>query len=66
LRTINVSTAVAIVYGLNKKVTGERNVLIFDLGGRTFNVSLLAIEEGICEVNAIASRTVRIFTTGLS
>ncbi|KAJ7923965.1 heat shock protein 70 family, partial [Mycena leptocephala] len=57
LRTINVSVAVAIAYGLNKKVTGERNVLIFDLGGRTFDVSLLAIEEGICEVKAIASRT---------
>jgi molecular chaperone DnaK (HSP70) len=49
LRIINEPTAAAIAYGLDKKVTGERNVLIFDLGGGTFDldVSLLTIEEGI-------------------
>ena len=41
LRIINEPTAAAIAYGLDKKVVGERNVLIFDLGGGTFDVSLL-------------------------
>lgn len=50
LRIINEPTAAAIAYGLDKKVEGERNVLIFDLGGGTFDVSLLTIEEGIFEV----------------
>ncbi|KIK16376.1 hypothetical protein PISMIDRAFT_15857, partial [Pisolithus microcarpus 441] len=50
-------TAAAIAYGLNKKVIGERNVLIFDLGGGTFDVSLLTIEEGIFEVKATAGDT---------
>ena len=54
LRIINEPTAAAIAYGLDKKVSGERNVLIFDLGGGTFNVSLLTIEEGIFEVKATA------------
>lgn len=44
LRIINEPTAAAIAYGLDKKGTGERNVLIFDLGGGTFDVSLLTIE----------------------
>ena len=57
LRTINKPTAAAIAYGLDKKVTGERNVLIFDLGGGTFDVSLLTIEEGIFEVKATAGDT---------
>ena len=52
LRIINEPTAAAIAYGLDKKTTGERNVLIFDLGGGTFDVSLLTIEEGIFEVNS--------------
>ncbi|KAJ7923179.1 hypothetical protein B0H13DRAFT_2230244 [Mycena leptocephala] len=39
-------TAAAIAYGLDKKVTGERNALVFDLGGGTFNVSLLTIAAG--------------------
>jgi Hsp70 protein len=52
LRIINEPTAAAIAYGLDKKVTNERNVLIFDLGGGTFDVSLLTIEEGIFEVKA--------------
>jgi molecular chaperone DnaK (HSP70) len=50
LLIINEPTTAAIAYGLDRKVTGERNVLVFDLGGGTFDVSLLTIEEGIFEV----------------
>jgi L1 cell adhesion molecule like protein len=57
LRIINEPTAAAIAYGLDKKSTQERNVLIFDLGGGTFDVSLLTIEEGIFEVKATAGDT---------
>jgi len=59
LRIINEPTAAAIAYGLDKKneARGERNVLIFDLGGGTFDVSLLTIEEGIFEVKATAGDT---------
>uniref|UniRef100_A0A6N2NDC9 Uncharacterized protein n=1 Tax=Salix viminalis TaxID=40686 RepID=A0A6N2NDC9_SALVM len=59
MRIINESTAAAIAYGLDKKATsvGEKNVLIFDLGGGTFDVSLLTIEEGIFEVKATAGDT---------
>jgi len=51
-RIINEPTAAAIAYGLDKKGEGEKNVLIFDLGGGTFDVSLLTIEDGIFEVKA--------------
>jgi len=57
LRIINEPTAAAIAYGLDKKAEGERNVLIFDLGGGTFDVSLLTIEEGIFEVKSTAGDT---------
>ena len=57
LRIINEPTAAAIAYGLDKKAQGEKNVLIFDLGGGTFDVSLLTIEEGIFEVKATAGDT---------
>jgi len=50
-RIINEPTAAAIAYGLDKK-EGERNVLIFDLGGGTFDVTLLTIEGGVFEVQA--------------
>ncbi len=50
-------TAAAIAYGLDKKARGEMNVLIFDLGGGTFDVSLLTIEEGVFEVKATAGDT---------
>merc|ERR1719240_1708237 len=50
-------TAAAIAYGLDKQSSSERNVLIFDLGGGTFDVSLLTIEEGIFEVKATAGDT---------
>lgn len=56
-RIINEPTAAAIAYGLDKQTTGERNVLIFDLGGGTFDVSLLTMEEGIFEVKATAGDT---------
>merc|ERR1712139_633536 len=56
LRIINEPTAAAIAYGLDKK-GGEKNVLIFDLGGGTFDVSLLTIEDGIFEVIATSGDT---------
>jgi len=56
LRIINEPTAAAIAYGLDQKGE-EKNVLIFDLGGGTFDVSLLTIEEGIFEVKATAGDT---------
>jgi len=57
LRIINEPTAAAIAYGLDKKVGGERNVLIFDLGGGTFDVSILTIEDGIFEVKSTSGDT---------
>src|SRR5438105_5431707 len=57
LRIINEPTAAAIAYGLDKKVEGERNVLIFDLGGGTFDVSVLTIDDGIFEVKSTAGDT---------
>merc|ERR1711994_481184 len=59
LRIINEPTAAAIAYGLDKKKAGEgeKNVLIFDLGGGTFDVSILTIDDGIFEVKATAGDT---------
>lgn len=57
LRIINEPTAAAIAYGLDKCRTGERNVLIFDLGGGTFDVSILTIDGGVFEVKATAGDT---------
>jgi len=60
LRIINEPTAAAIAYGLDKKKgnsSGESNVLIFDLGGGTFDVSILSIEDGIFEVKSTAGDT---------
>ena len=54
LRIINEPTAAAVAYGLDVRTAGKRNVLVFDLGGGTFNVTLLTIEEGISEVKATA------------
>jgi L1 cell adhesion molecule like protein len=56
-RIINEPTAAAIAYGLDKKVKQEKSVLIFDLGGGTFDVSLLSIEDGIFEVKATNGHT---------
>jgi len=53
LRLINESTAAAIAYGLDKQnISVERNILVFDLGGGTFNVSIVSLNEGIFEVKS--------------
>merc|ERR1712226_1082571 len=59
LRIVNEPTAAAIAYGLDKKKNNEKekNVLIFDLGGGTFDVSILSIEDGIFEVKSTAGDT---------
>ncbi|KAK5649929.1 hypothetical protein RI129_000961 [Pyrocoelia pectoralis] len=58
LRIINEPTAAALAYGLDKNLKGERNVLIFDLGGGTFDVSVLTIDEGsLFEVRSTAGDT---------
>ncbi|XP_011404198.1 PREDICTED: heat shock cognate 71 kDa protein-like [Amphimedon queenslandica] len=57
LRIINEPTAAAIAYSLDKKAGTERNILIFDLGGGNFDVSILAIENGIFEVKSIIGDT---------
>jgi L1 cell adhesion molecule like protein len=58
LRIINEPTAAALAYGLDKKGgVGERNVLIFDLGGGTFDVSVLSIDDGMFEVKSTAGDT---------
>ncbi|VEL28194.1 unnamed protein product, partial [Protopolystoma xenopodis] len=56
LRIINEPTAAAIAYGLDKK-DGEKNILVFDLGGGTFDVSLLTIDNGVFEVVATSGDT---------
>jgi heat shock protein 5 len=56
LRIINEPTAAAIAYGMDKK-SGEKNVVVFDLGGGTFDVSLLTIDNGVFEVVATAGDT---------
>lgn len=57
LRIINEPTAAAIAYGLDAESKKETNILIFDLGGGTFDVSLLTIDEGVFEVKATAGDT---------
>ncbi|CAH1098492.1 unnamed protein product [Psylliodes chrysocephalus] len=58
MRIINEPTAAALAYGLDKNLKGERNVLIFDLGGGTFDVSILTIDEGsLFEVKSTAGDT---------
>ena len=56
-RIINEPTAAALAYGLDNKTTGDKNVLIFDCGGGTHDVSLLQIDEGVFEVKATAGDT---------
>src|SRR6201986_1128868 len=56
-RILNEPTAAAIAYGLDKQGKQERIVLIFDLGGGTFDVSLLSLEDGLFEVKATAGDT---------
>lgn len=55
VRIINEPTAAAIAYGLDKK--GEKNILVFDLGGGTFDVSVLAIDNGVFEVMSTSGDT---------
>jgi heat shock 70kDa protein 1/2/6/8 len=57
LRIVNEPTAAAVAYGLEKAKDEEQNILIFDLGGGTFDVSLLTLEDGIFEVRATAGDT---------
>ncbi|KAI9363863.1 heat shock protein 70 family [Zopfochytrium polystomum] len=51
-RIINEPTAAALAYGLNKDVEGERNILVFDLGGGTLDVSVLTLDQGLFQVRA--------------
>ena len=57
LRIINEPTAASIAYGLDKKTEEEQHILIFDLGGGTFDVSILSIEDGVYEVKSTAGDT---------
>jgi heat shock protein 1/8 len=57
LRIINEPTAAAIAYGLDKKCSKEQNILIFDMGGGTHDVSLLSIDDGVFEVLATSGNT---------
>ena len=57
LRILNEPTAAAIAYGLDKKSAGEKNILVFDLGGGTFDVTLLTIDSGVFEVKATSGDT---------
>merc|ERR1711968_353074 len=57
MRIINEPTAAAIAYGLDKKGSGEKNILIYDLGGGTFDVTVMSIEDGIFEVKSTAGDT---------
>jgi heat shock protein 1/8 len=57
LRIINEPTAAALAYGLDKKTGGEKNVLIFDCGGGTHDLSVLTLDDGIFEVKATAGDT---------
>ena len=57
VRILNEPTAAAIAYGLDKNSGKEKNILVFDLGGGTFDVSLLAIDNGVFEVLATAGDT---------
>jgi len=56
-RIINEPTAAALAYGLNTTKKGEQNVLVFDLGGGTFDVTLLTLDEGVFEVKATGGNT---------
>jgi L1 cell adhesion molecule like protein len=57
LRIINEPTAAALAYGLDKKTSAEQNVLIFDCGGGTHDVSIVSIDDGVFEVKATAGDT---------
>lgn len=57
LRIINEPTAAAIAYGLDNKSSQEKNILVFDFGGGTFDVTVLTVEDGIFEVKATGGNT---------
>ena len=57
LRIVNEPTAAAIAYGLDKTDSGERHIIVYDLGGGTFDVSLLSIDQGVFEVLSTAGDT---------
>ena len=57
LKIINEPTAAAIAYGIDKKVREHKNVLVFDLGGGTFDVAIMAISQGKFEVKAVGGDT---------
>ena len=57
LRIINEPTAAALAYGMDKKEGGEQTIIVFDLGGGTFDVSLLTIDNGLFEVVATSGDT---------
>lgn len=57
VRILNEPTAAAIAYGLDKKKDEEVNILVFDLGGGTFDVSILTIDGGVFEVLSTAGDT---------
>jgi L1 cell adhesion molecule like protein len=54
LRIINEPTSAALAYGLDKQSAGERNIIVFDCGGGTHDVSLLTLDDGVFEVKATA------------
>jgi heat shock protein 5 len=56
VRILNEPTAAAIAYGLDRK-SGEQNILVFDLGGGTFDVSILTIDNGVFEVISTSGDT---------
>ena len=57
MRIINEPTAAALAYGLDKKLKSEQNILIYDLGGGTFDVSVLTISDGLFEVKSTNGNT---------
>lgn len=57
LRIINEPTAAAIAYGLDNKSSQEKNILVFDFGGGTFDVTVLTVEDGLFEVKATGGNT---------
>lgn len=57
VRILNEPTAAAIAYGMDKEYKSERNILVYDLGGGTFDVSLLQIDEGVFEVLSTSGNT---------
>lgn len=57
IRIINEPTAAAMAYGIGDKSGTEKNIIVFDMGGGTFDVSLLNIDEGVFEVKATGGNT---------